>query len=265
MGEAAQDLDFALLDDLAIAIARGRISANTLPPIKASKLGPLAECLFLSSRWSCQNLRSLGWLEKGQFSSLVKDTQASKTSAQRTAVPTGWICADQIFDTRHYHRFRMSVGSALNSRAFGDRVKHGVIAMLQEFRTNVHQHANGSDGCLAAFHANASSFEVLVADRGRGVVQSLKDNPEYADLDHAGKALRLAITDGVSRHTDPRRGRGFNELFLGLANRFSHIRLRSGDHALEVIHQGASAPVESISVKPDIPGLFIYARFDKQN
>lgn len=265
MAETTQDLDFALLDDLAIAIARGRISANTLPPIRASRLGPLAECLFLSSRWSCQNLRSLNWLQKGQFSSLIADAQASKTSAQRTAVPTGWICADQIFDTTLYNRFRMSVGSALNSRAFGDRIKNGVIAMLQEFRTNVHQHANGSDGCLAAFHANTTSFEVLVADRGRGVVQSLKENPEYADLDHAGEALRLAITDGVSRHTDPRRGRGFNELFLGLANRVSHIRLRSGDHALEVIRQDNQPPIESISVKPEIPGLFVYARFDKQN
>jgi hypothetical protein len=41
--------------------------------------------------------------------------------------------------------------------------------------------------------------EFVVADRGIGVLSSLKQNPEYADLSDAGAALQLAITDGVSR------------------------------------------------------------------
>jgi hypothetical protein len=80
-----------------------------------------------------------------------------------------------------------------------------------------------------------------------------------------GSLLSGNQQDGVSRHDDPERGHGFTHLFQGLANRFNHIRLRSGDHALEVFRQNGERPTERISQKAKIPGLLVYARFNNND
>ena len=92
---------------------------------------------------------------------------------------------------------------------------------------------------------------------------SFKENFEYTDLTDTGVALRQSVTYDISRHADPLRGHGFCDVFHGLANRFSHIRLRSGDHALEIFGNASNPPKARVSQKTNIPGLFVYARFDK--
>ena len=116
---------------------------------------------------------------------------------------------------------------------------------------------------IAAFHFSGKSLEIVVADRGCGALGSMRKSEKFHDLNDAGHALKLIITDGVSRHDDPARGHGFTHLFKGLANRFNHIRLRSGDHALEVVRSERERPFEQISQKAHISGLLVYARFDR--
>ena len=256
-------LDFEHLDNIAYGIARERFAPSALPAIEAQMLGPVIESLSLAEFWNAPDFRDLTWYSKGTFGAIIDDIQAQKTRSQMTGVKTGWICADQIFDGTHWTGFHMRVSSAIKSGGFDDHTKAGVVAMLKEFRSNIADHADRNDGCLAAFHSSEGAFEVMVADRGRGVLQSLRENPNYADLMDAGVALRQSVTDGVSRHADPLRGHGFRDLFHGLANRFSHIRLRSGDHALEIFRNASNPPIERVSQKTNIPGLFVYARFDK--
>jgi hypothetical protein len=67
-----------------------------------------------------------------------------------------------------------------------------------------------------------------------GVLTSLRQSPRFKTLNDHGDALRLALTDGISRYsgTDLARGMGFHDLFVGIASLQGHLRFASGDHAL---------------------------------
>ncbi|MCA8891432.1 MAG: hypothetical protein KDA56_06350 [Hyphomonas sp.] len=256
-------LDFKTLDDLALGAGRGALILDSLPPIQAQALGPVVEALSLTPAWQASSLDGFGWLDAGQFIHMVGDVEAGRTSSQVAGAQVGWICWDHMFDKVHWTGFLMRLAAAINTQRFDERVRNGVSAMLGEFRSNIAEHANLREGAVAAYCANSDALEIAIADRGRGVLQSLRENPLYASLADSGHALRLSVSEGVSRHPDPGRGHGFTHLFRGLANRFSYIRLRSGDHALEITRSESGQPMERLSQKAAVPGLLIYSRFDR--
>jgi len=89
--------------------------------------------------------------------------------------------------------------------------------------------------------------------RARKVVKVL-----YTEkFDNKSQALKLALTDGVSRY-GPESGRGLGPrpLFRGLANLNSMLRFRSGDHALTIEGQNPVVIPAKLWQKPVIQGLF---------
>ena len=79
----------------------------------------------------------------------------------------------------------------------------------------------------------------------------------YTGLDDHGEALRLTLTDGVSRHgSGTGRGRGFRPLFIGIANLNGSLRFRSGDHALIIDGRNPSLMAARLAQKPTIGGFF---------
>src|SRR3546814_2251768 len=66
-----------------------------------------------------------------------------------------------------------------------------------------------------------------------GVLETLRQNPDYAHLPDAGAALAEAIKTGVSRYpTSTGRGQGFVQLCRSMVTDRAELRFRSGDHAL---------------------------------
>lgn len=256
-------LDFSVLNHIALGIARGRVNAEAPPHCSASALGPLAEAISVTTPRKGSRFAALSWIELGQFQNLVDDVRAGVTREQATGVTTGWIAADRIEKKTHWTGFLMRVSSVVKTAGFDDHSKSAIMATYGEFRSNVIEHAGDLCGSFAAFHLSEAALEILVSDLGRGVLDSLREHPAHTQLDDHGSALKLAVSRGVSRHSDPQRGNGFSFLFEGLANRFNHIRLRSGDHALDVNRSGAGAPSERTSQAAHIPGLLVYARFDR--
>lgn len=253
------NLDFNLLDELALDIEHECVDVSTLSRIEVDRLGPAVEVMSLATRWHQGELAKLNWLQKGRFEPLFFDVRYYRTQMQKTGILTGWITADQFADDVLWTGFLMRVSAAIKLGGFDERAKKAIMATFGEFRSNVFEHANVKGAALAVFHANRSEFEIAVADQGQGVLASIRKNQNYKTLTDAGHALKLAVTDGVSRYDDPQRGHGFTHLFKGLANRFNHIRLRSDDHALEVFRGNEATPRERISQKAGIPGLFVYA------
>lgn len=254
-------LDFDLLDDLALGVERARIDVDALGQINAGKLGPFIETAIIASTWGQSALTDLAWLQADGFRAVVGDLQSQTTQEQRTGVTTGWICGDQIADDTPWTGFLIRVSSVCKTKGFDHRTRNAIMATFGEFRSNILEHAGRIEGAIATFHLGANDLEIVVADKGRGALASMREAARYSSLDDSGSALKLIVTDGVSRHDDPARGHGFTHLFQGLANRFNHIRLRSGDHALEVFRTNGQRPSEKISQKAQIPGLLIYARF----
>ena len=256
-------LDFSSLNHLALGIDRGRLNVESPPHLVASALGPVAEAISVTKMWNGSVFEQLDWLELGEFQGLVNDVKTGHTRKQITGATTSWIAADQIENQSHWTGFLMRVSSMVKTGGFDDRSKNAILATYGEFRSNVIEHAEELSGCFAAFHLSNASLEILVSDCGQGVLESLKKNSVYSDLVDHGRALKLTVSKGVSRYSDPQRGNGFTWLFEGLANEFNHIRLRSGDHALEIFRNGFNVPEERTSQTAFMPGLLVYARFDR--
>lgn len=111
----------------------------------------------------------------------------------------------------------------------------GLMGALGELQDNVFEHSGRSETGLVAYGAKAGSFEFVVADAGRGVLASLRENPEFTHLADCGAALRLAVADGASRHnSESGHGYGIGQLFRALAQHNAELRFRTGDHALRI-------------------------------
>lgn len=111
----------------------------------------------------------------------------------------------------------------------------GLMGALGELLDNVFQHSGRPESGVVAYAASDCAFEFVVADAGRGVLASLRENPEFAGLSDSGMALRVAASDGASRHArSSGHGYGISQLFRALAHNAAELRFRSGDHALRL-------------------------------
>ena len=228
----------------------------------AQGLGPVIETAFIASTWEHSLLAELDWIRADGFCDVLHDLRSQQTQEQRTGVTTGWTCGDVLGDDISWTGFLIRVSGACKVGGFEGRTKNAIMATFGEFRSNILEHAGKTNGAFTAFHLGIDGLEIVVADQGLGALASMRNAKKYQTLNDSGQALKLIVTDGVSRHDDPERGHGFTHLFQGLANRFNHIRLRSGDHALEVFRTNGERSTERISQKANIPGLLVYARFD---
>ena len=67
---------------------------------------------------------------------------------------------------------------------------------LGELQDNVFEHSGRPESGVVAYAASNGAFEFVVADAGRGVLASLRENPEFAGLADSGAALRVAVLTG---------------------------------------------------------------------
>ncbi len=101
----------------------------------------------------------------------------------------------------------------------------GLMGALGELQDNVFEHSGRPQSGIVAYAASDSAFELVVADAGRGVLASLRENPEFADLADSGAALRVAASDGASRHArSTGHGYGIGQLFRALAHDAAELR-----------------------------------------
>ena len=133
-----------------------------------------------------------------------------------------------------------------------------LVASMEELENNIHEHCCAADTGLVAFFGRKSHFEFVVADLGVGVLNSLQSSAQHVNLADHGKALELALTDGVSRYGDnTQRGYGFRPIFVGLVNLQVSLRFRSGDHALTMDGSNPNLGSSQLAQKADIGGFFV--------
>ena len=136
-----------------------------------------------------------------------------------------------------------------------------LVAAMMELESNIQEHADAPNTGVVAFRAEAGAFEFVVADRGIGILKSLRSGGEYPDMRDEGAALRAALTEGVSRHgRDIGRGLGFRPVFLGLVDLYGELRFRSGDHAVMMDGVGPDVATARIAQKVPLQGFFASVR-----
>jgi hypothetical protein len=158
-------------------------------------------------------------------------------------------------ESNSYH-FGVAAQRAAIDAGFSKQVARQLVAAIVEMIDNVYQHSRLSESGMAVFQARSGNFEFAVSDRGIGVLRSLQESSEYANLSDHGDALQRALTDGCSRFgPNSKHGHGFRPLFIGLSNLNGELRFRSGDHALTIDGTNPQCiPWTKVS-KPSISGF----------
>lgn len=237
--DAPPALTFAALDGLAFAAVRNRLGALPAGTVYAGRaLGPFLEILQLAASGLLPRPGDTSWLVPGSM--LAFDT-ALRSGCKQWVCPGGASAgffrmgAEWSEDDRPWMGFQLAAQKAASTMGFHRRTSAQFAAALGEMFSNVHEHSGAASSGIAAFMGSGNAFEFAVADSGVGVRDSLRSCTDYADLADDGKALRLALTDGVSRFgAQSGRGKGFRPIFVGLANLSGALRFRSGDHALVI-------------------------------
>ncbi|MGX1110215.1 MULTISPECIES: hypothetical protein [Bradyrhizobium] len=251
-----EELSFELLDDVALAAALGTITPAELPKTLATDLGPLVEFVHAGLAH-----RLNGWLDLGRHKDLTRAILAGRKWFSDSGAQ-GFVSMSEITDRySDWTDFAMRAKRAATGVGFALDDAGQLVAAIGELRGNVEEHSEDPDTGYFAYDATPGRFEFVAADSGIGVLRSLRTHPHYADVQDAGTALNLALSEGVSRHYDDKgRGRGFRPIFIGLANASEHLRFRSGDHTREMARDKEGRLVASTRQKADLPGFFCSVR-----
>lgn len=254
-------LDFTVLDGLAFAAARGRLDGRAVPAMTAREIGPVLELEQLSGSGLLPSPHAAPFLSLDGLSAMVR---ALGSGTRQWICPqsrmTGFLraAASLPHDETNWIRFGLAAQQAATNAGFQRKIAAQLTAAIGEFHSNVYEHSDASDTGIVAFHARPGRFEFVVSDRGIGVLQSLRSGPDYPNLTDHGEALRLTLTDGVSRFgANSGRGRGFRPLFIGLANLNGALRFRSGDHALLIDGRGPSLMMARPAQKAILQGFLV--------
>lgn len=229
-----------------MALAEGELSVANLPSMKAVSLGPLMELAQIFPLIGEQ----LDWLNLGEFNDLWHFKSQRQTWYQERKSHFGFIrIAEFDKDISNETDFCVRARRAAGHAGFTTAERAQLVAAILEFSSNITEHSGREETGYIAFRARRGEFEFIVSDSGIGVLESLKQNPQYANLTDAGRALELVLTDGISRHhQDAQRGRGFRPLFVGLANISDRVRFRSVDHSREIFRREGGG-LEALTVQ----------------
>lgn len=232
MTEAVETLTFDLTGDVCLAAQEGHLTVADLPRTHAEALGPLLELRHIRPDF----LVDQSWLTTTAYGTLLRNLSSSLAVWYEPELGRqGFISVNKLHrDQTAWPDFMIRSKRAAKAAGFSDDHAAKLAAAIGELYSNVIEHSQNTNSGYVVFSAKNRSFEFVVADAGIGVLNSLRSNADFGDLTDSGTALELALSQGVSRHTEAGRGNGFQPLFIGLANISRFIRFRSDDHSREL-------------------------------
>lgn len=187
-------------------------------------------------------LRTSGPMHRTSTSHLPQSVEFTtiEGEAEATAEPMGML----------YMRFTQAVKAA----GFDVRTANELQAAFNEMIENGVQHSGAPIPVLAGYSVQQGVAQFIVADVGRGVLNSLRENPRFAGTQTSAEAVRLALHDGVSRFGD-RGGFGFRPIFKALTAACGTLRFRSGNGCLTMDGTNLDADQGTQHFPPELPGF----------
>lgn len=152
--------------------------------------------------------------------------------------------------------------SAATSAGFSEERAPLLAALAGELTANCFDHNLGAwrdiPGCWFSFGASDSGLSVVVADRGQGILSSLRRADPSIATDE--QALVVALTQQISGRQPEHRGRGLKFIVAALDREFpgSTFRLSSGTARFEgVFPMGSRGVTQCITnARPKLHGTF---------
>ena len=259
MTAARKPLFFCDVDGLAFAAARGRLDKTTpTATYTPLRLGPLLELLHLSAGGRIPSLGN--WLAPSGAAPLIAALAQGRESWTAPSDDVGFIRADRHGpdgDNRLTCFLMKAKRAGRDVSGLPATVSGQLVAAMGELEDNIHEHADAPESGILAYRAEPGAFEFVVADRGIGLLRSLRRCATYAAVPDEGRALEAALTDGVTRHgPDSSHGHGFRPIFTGLMGLRGELRFRSGDHAITMNGTRPTVATSKIAQKGPIDGFF---------
>lgn len=261
MTTQSSPLTFSEIDGLSFAAAAEHLNAAQLPGHYVPNcLGPLLELLYL--------------VAGGQMPSVVVRRCLAPNGARHLIAALDddrerWLSGDRRLGFIRTLRSGPLAGNCLTEFLMSARraardvsrlpgpAPVQLVAAMEELENNIHEHSEASDTGILAFRAAPDVFEFVAADRGIGIMESLRRCPEFAAMTDHGRAMEEALADGTSRFgSDGGRGLGFRSIFLGLLYLYGSLRFRTGDHTLTMDGNGPKPSSAQLAQKPAIKGFF---------
>lgn len=234
------ELTFDVVDDLVAAYARGKLVGSQADEAFApSRVGPLVELSFESSTGRYGPFLESGWLDPFTQADLRSALCSTKNVWLDGMQHRGFLRTVfdplKIRDDAARTQFLMAARKSAEAVGFPAATAQSLAAAIREMESNVHEHSGKAATGIIVFQARPSDFEFVVADGGVGILATLREALEFKNLSDHGRALHVALQEGVSRYgRSADHGNGFRDLFRGLADLNADLRFRSGDHALTI-------------------------------
>jgi anti-sigma regulatory factor (Ser/Thr protein kinase) len=156
---------------------------------------------------------------------------------------------------RDWIEFRLRFEQSAKASGFPLKTATALAAAFGEMADNAVNHSNSSIGILVGYQALPGMSLFCIADAGIGVLESLRSNPEYCNLNDHREAIRLALKPGVSRYGRGHGGSGFAQVFKSLAQHWGTLRFRSGKGCVTIDGRECNADVGVKSETPLRPGF----------
>lgn len=138
---------------------------------------------------------------------------------------------------KDFELFLQRFERGLKAAGFSDRFPRLLAQGLLELSENIVRHSvSGNDQAigLAGFHVTPGMMSYVVADVGRGVLSSLKENPEWADLEDEMDALVAVAKKDATRLRNRDFGDGYRQVFQSFLDRDGLLQMRSGNGVARV-------------------------------
>ena len=261
MTRLQRPLTFSAVDELGFAAAAGQLDVGHWPAVYAlTRLGPVVELLYLVKcgqlpaeivrRWLVPNGAEsmLAALNESRERWMSGDRHLGFVRAHRTGANADTFLTAFLMDAKRACR---DIGQFLGT------TPGQLAAAMQELESNIHEHSEASRTGILAYRAAPGFFEFVAADRGIGILQSMRQCPAFSTMADHGRALESALAEGTSRFgCFEGRGFGFRPIFRGLLNLHGLLRFRSGDHALTMSGISPQLSTAQLAEKPVIDGFF---------
>lgn len=242
------------------------IEPSGIPSLKLCSMCPLVEMMHVRPKivldYPICNSSERG----GRFSELIDGISSGATS-YRSA--NGDIQFNSISNFSAngtaWTEFAIAIQRAAKIAGFSKDYSGKFAGAILELQDNIAKHSQKTHTGYIVFATSPQCFEFVVGDKGIGVLESLRTNPEYKDLSDSGLALDKALTYGVSRYgNDTGHGTGFKPTINGLANIAHKIRFRSGDYSCEYTRQSTGEIDSRTAQKYPMDGFFISVTCDSK-
>jgi len=257
------ELSFTRVDELAHAARQGAAMEALPSALAARGLGPLLEAMRFSEDGLLPPVDTINLANFADLVHVLRGTSrawVSRESGRQGFLRLGSAYTDA--EDTNWTGFGLKLQQALEREGLAHAIAGQILGATKELHSNIYEHSEKPRTGLVAFAVHDRSFEFVVTDRGRGVLDSLRTNPAHANLASHGEAIRLALQTGVSRHAgDPLRGMGFDRMLTGLANLNCALRFRSGDGAVTLDPGSRHGMRPVVRQRPPLQGFFVSVQF----